>query len=189
MRKLQLHELGRMSVSEHRLSPKIPVVLVLDNVRSQHNIGSIFRIADAFRFEAVYLCGITATPPSREMQKTALGATESVPWKYYKDTGSAIDELKKSGYTICAIEQAEGSTALNRFNLPVDKGIAIIFGNEVNGVSQKIIDVCEFCVEIPQHGTKHSLNVAVSAGIVAWDVFNKFLKTNTGILKSEATGQ
>lgn len=189
MRKFQLHELGRMSLAEHRLSAKIPVVLVLDNVRSQHNIGSIFRTADAFRFEAVYLCGITATPPSREMQKTALGATESVQWKYYKDTLIAINDLRKSKYAICAIEQAEGSKPLNLYEFPEVGGLALIFGNEVEGVSQKILDLCDICIEIPQHGTKHSLNVAVSAGIVAWDVFNKFLKNNPGILKSEAAGQ
>jgi 23S rRNA (guanosine2251-2'-O)-methyltransferase len=182
MKKLSLDELGRMSVEELMQAPKVPVVLVLDNVRSQHNIGSIFRTADAFRVEAIYLCGITATPPNREMQKTALGATESVSWKYWDSTILAVNELKESGYYICSIEQTEGSIGLGQFQLPGSPGLAIVFGNEVDGIEQAVVDTSDCCIEIPQYGTKHSLNVAVSAGIVIWDVFNLFLKKMPGLL-------
>ena len=182
MKKLSLDELGRMSVEELRQAPKIPVVIVLDNVRSQHNIGSIFRTADAFRIEAIYLCGITATPPNREMQKTALGATESVSWKYSESTLLAVKELKRSGYYICSIEQTDGSLVLDQFQLPDSPGVAVIFGNEVNGIDQAVVDISDCCIEIPQFGTKHSLNVAVSAGIVIWDVFRMFMIKKPGLL-------
>jgi tRNA G18 (ribose-2'-O)-methylase SpoU len=145
---------------------------VLDNIRSLNNIGSVFRTSDAFLIEAVYLCGITAQPPHREIQKTALGATESVDWKYFNTTIEAIQELKISGYQIASIEQAENSTMLNEFNPSTEK-IAIVFGNEVKGVEQEVIDKSDVVIEIPQHGTKHSLNISVSCGVVVWDLFNK----------------
>lgn len=145
---------------------------MLDNIRSLNNIGSVFRTSDAFLIEAVYLCGITAQPPHREIQKTALGATESVDWKYFNTTIEAIQELKISGYQIASIEQAENSTMLNEFNPSTEK-IAIVFGNEVKGVEQEVIDKSDVVIEIPQHGTKHSLNISVSCGVVVWDLFNK----------------
>jgi 23S rRNA (guanosine2251-2'-O)-methyltransferase len=178
MRKLSLAELGRMTTEEHQQAKKLPMVVVLDNLRSQHNIGSIFRTADAFRLEAIYLCGISATPPNREMQKTALGATESVHWKHFTNTMQAVEVLKAKGYTLCSIEQTEGSISLNNLKLPQTNGLALAFGNEVGGVEQAVIDASDLCIEIPQFGTKHSLNVAVSAGIVIWEVFNKYLKTH-----------
>lgn len=176
MRKLNLAELGRMSTEEHRQSKKLPVVVVLDNLRSQHNIGSIFRTADAFRLEAIYLCGISATPPNREMHKTALGATESVDWKYFESTTEVVDKLKSTGYIIISIEQTEGSFTLKDFDLQGFKKMAIVFGNEVEGVNQKVVDRSDYCVEIPQYGTKHSLNVAVTAGITIWEFANQYLK-------------
>lgn len=170
MRKLLNIELERKSVDQFRKSEKSPFIIVLDNVRSQSNVGSIFRTADAFITEGIYLCGITATPPHREIQKTALGATESVAWKYFQKTSDAINELKDSGYKIIGIEQAEGSIELQ--NLKIEKGekYALVFGHEVNGVDQEIINLCDCCVEIPQFGTKHSFNIAISAGIVLWEV-------------------
>ncbi|MBE0662149.1 MAG: RNA methyltransferase [Bacteroidales bacterium] len=182
MRKLSLAELGRMNNEEHRKAQKLPVIVVLDNLRSQHNIGSIFRTADAFRFEAIYLCGISATPPQREMNKTALGATESVAWKYFETTLYAIEELKAKGYKICSVEQTEGSTPLSGFEIPAANGLAVVFGNEVTGVDQSIVDASDFCVEIPQYGTKHSLNVAVSAGIISWEIVNQFIARHPGII-------
>jgi len=170
MRKLLNRELERKSVEEFRQSEKAPYIIVLDNVRSQSNVGSVFRTADAFLAESVYLCGITSCPPHREIQKTALGATESVDWKYYQHTVDAIKELKQKGYIIIAIEQAEGSTGLQNLNLESDKKYALIFGHEVNGVDQEVIDICDLCVEIPQLGTKHSFNIAVSVGIVLWQI-------------------
>lgn len=184
MRKLSLAELGRMSIEEHRQSKKLPVVVVLDNLRSQHNIGSIFRTADAFRLESVYLCGISATPPNREMHKTALGATESVDWKYFESTVEIVEKLKNAGYTIISIEQTEGSFTLKDFDLQGFNKIAIVFGNEVDGVSQDVVDRSDYCVEIPQYGTKHSLNVAVSAGIIIWEFANQYLKFNANIFDS-----
>jgi 23S rRNA (guanosine2251-2'-O)-methyltransferase len=182
MRKLSLAELGRMNNEEHKKAFKLPVIVVLDNLRSQHNIGSVFRTADAFRFEAIYLCGISATPPQREINKTALGATESVNWKYFETTQDAIEELIASGYKICAIEQTEDSTPLSEFKIPAENGLAIVFGNEVSGVDQSIVDTSDFCVEIPQFGTKHSLNVAVSAGIISWVIVNQFIARHPGFL-------
>jgi len=182
MRKLNLAELGRMNTEEHKRSRKLPVVLILDNIRSQHNIGAIFRIADAFRLEAIYLCGITATPPNREIHKTALGATESVNWKYCEQTIRAVLDLKKTGYKIYCVEQTDASTPLNDFVITDSKGMAVIFGNEVAGVDQEVIDHCDYSIEIPQFGTKHSLNVSVSAGIVMWEILKKYLHRYTGIL-------
>lgn len=173
MRKLSIEELDRMSIGEFKESEKIPVIAILDNVRSQNNIGSVFRTADAFRLEGIYLCGITSTPPHREIHKTALGATESVHWVYREDTISAVDELKGLGYRILAIEQAVGAVCLDQISLSTEEKYALVFGHEVRGVDQKVVDRCDFCVEIPQFGTKHSLNISVAAGIVIWEVFNQ----------------
>ena len=171
MRKLKITELNRLTAEAYRTSRKTPLVVVLDNVRSLHNAGSIFRTADAFRMEAVYLCGITATPPHVEIHKTALGAEETVAWRYFKETTDAIEDLKQKGYVICAVEQAEGSISLDQLSLDKHRKYAVVVGHEVKGVQQKVMDVCDFCVEIPQFGVKHSLNVAVAAGIVLWDFF------------------
>jgi 23S rRNA (guanosine2251-2'-O)-methyltransferase len=176
MRKLLNSELERKTVEQFRVSQKTPLVIVLDNVRSQSNIGSVFRTADAFLVEAVYLCGITAQPPHREIQKTALGATESVKWKYYSSASVAACELKKSGYVLLAVEQAEGAVELQDLIIEKDKKYALIFGHEINGVGQEIVDLCDKCVEIPQFGTKHSFNIAVSAGIVLWEIYRKMIK-------------
>jgi len=169
MRKLLNRELERKTINQYRESEKSPFVIVLDNVRSQSNIGSIFRTADAFLTKAIYLCGITAAPPHREIQKTALGATESVDWKYFPKTIDAITELKESGYIILGIEQAEGSVELQNMQIVAGENYALVFGNEVNGVDQDIINLCDHCVEIPQFGTKHSFNIAISTGIVLWE--------------------
>lgn len=171
-RKLKNEELNRINVEEFKAVDKTPIIIVLDNIRSLNNIGSVFRTSDAFLIEAVYLCGITAQPPHREIQKTALGATESVKWKYFDTTNEAIQELKTSSYQIASIEQAENSTMLNEFN-PSSEKMAVVFGNEVKGVEQEVIDQSDVVIEIPQHGTKHSLNISVSCGVVIWDLFNK----------------
>lgn len=175
MRKLLNSELDRKSVEQFRNSEKSPFVLVLDNVRSQSNVGSIFRTADAFLAKAIYLCGITATPPHREIQKTALGATESVEWKHYANTSDAVTELRNEGYMIIGIEQTEGSVELQNMEIVNGENYALIFGHEVDGVDQEIINLCDACVEIPQFGTKHSFNIAISVGIVLWEL-NKKLK-------------
>lgn len=175
MRKLKITELNRISPEDFKKAEKIPLVVVLDNVRSQHNVGSVFRTSDAFLAEAVYLCGITATPPHAEIHKTALGAENSVDWKYFDNTIEAVRELKQQGYSIAAVEQAENSISLDELCLE-NKKYAIILGNEVHGVAQEVMDLCDFCIEIPQFGTKHSLNVSVTAGIVIWESFRK-LKT------------
>ena len=172
MRKLLITELNRLSVEEFKKSKKYPLTVVLDNVRSLNNVGSIFRTCDAMRLEKILLCGITATPPHNEIHKTALGAEDAVDWEYYKNTEDALDLLKKQGYTICSVEQVENSTSLLDFD-PQDDKYAIIFGNEVKGVQQKIINKSDLCLEIPQYGTKHSFNVSVSAGIVLWEIFRK----------------
>jgi len=169
MRKLLNSELERKTINQYHESEKSPFIIVLDNVRSQSNVGSIFRTADAFLTKAIYLCGITAVPPHREIQKTALGATESVAWRYFSKTTDAITELKESGYIILGIEQAEGSVELQNMNIVAGEKYALVFGNEVNGVDQEIINLCDHCVEIPQFGTKHSFNIAISAGIVLWE--------------------
>jgi 23S rRNA (guanosine2251-2'-O)-methyltransferase len=171
MRKLLNEELNRKTIDEFKHSSKTPLIVVLDNVRSLHNVGSVFRTADAFLVESLYLCGITGTPPNKDIQKTALGSTDTVNWKYYKTTVEAIEDLKQNGYKVYAIEQAESSIMLDQFN-PTAK-TAVIFGHEVKGVEQQVVDLCDGVVEIPQIGTKHSLNIAVSAGIVIWDVFLK----------------
>jgi len=170
MRKLQNKELGRKSIDQFKKSGKLPLIIVLDNVRSQGNVGSVFRTADAFLVEAVYLCGITATPPNSEIRKTALGATESVEWKYFSDTSAAVRELKTAGYKIIGIEQAAGSTQLGDFKAERNSKYALVFGHEIRGVDQHVIDDCDHVIEIPQFGTKHSFNIAVSAGIVLWEL-------------------
>ncbi|MEN8230398.1 MAG: RNA methyltransferase [Bacteroidota bacterium] len=174
MRKLLNEELNRLEVEAYKESKKIPVMVVLDNIRSQNNIGSVFRTADAFRLEGIYLCGITATPPHREIHKTALGATESVNWEYHKKTINAIIELKEKDYQILSIEQAEGAVSLDQLKLLPGQKYAIVFGHEVRGVEQEVVDLSDHCVEIPQYGTKHSLNISVAAGIVIWEVFKQF---------------
>ena len=170
MRKLTNDELNRKSVAEFRASEKSPFLIVLDNVRSLNNVGSVFRTADAFLVEAVWLCGITATPPHRDIQKTALGATESVDWKYFESSAEAVRLLKKSGYTIVSVEQAEGSVSLDRFATESGRKYALIFGHEIRGVTEEVVNLSDACIEIPQYGTKHSFNVAVSAGIVLWEL-------------------
>ena len=174
MRKLKNSELGRISVENFKTSKKTPIVVVLDNVRSALNVGSSFRTSDAFRIEKIYLCGITATPPNKEIRKSALGATESVKWEKVEDTESVIKKLKSEGYHICAIEQTENSTMLDNF-IPPEKPIAVVFGHEVNGVQQSVVDLCNQSIEIPQIGTKHSLNISVSVGIVIWDLYKNII--------------
>jgi len=176
MRKLLNSELNRLSIEDFKKASKIPLVVVLDNVRSQHNVGSVFRTSDAFRVEAICLCGITATPPNAEIHKSALGAENSVDWKYYQHTIDAIKELKEYGYTIVSVEQTDLAIPIEQFRVQPNIRYAIVFGNEVKGVMQEIIDESDYCVEIPQFGTKHSLNISVSAGIVIWELF-KQLKT------------
>jgi 23S rRNA (guanosine2251-2'-O)-methyltransferase len=176
MRKRLNQELGRKSVDQFRDSDKSPFSIVLDNVRSHNNIGSVFRTADAFLVDRILLCGITAIPPHRDIQKTALGATESVSWKYYKNTVEAVRELKEQGCRIIAIEQVEGSVELQDFNIEKGMKYALIFGHEINGVDQEVVNLCDHCLEIPQYGTKHSFNIAVSAGIVLWEL-NRKLRT------------
>lgn len=173
MRKLKVTEMGRITPQEYKIAEKNPIVVVLDHVRSLYNVGSVFRTADAMRLEGVCLCGITATPPNVEIHKTALGAEETVPWKYFKDTEDAVEWLKQEGYIIMAVEQCEGSTMLNNFTPDKEKKYAIILGNEVKGVAQNIIDMADGCLEIPQFGTKHSMNVSVTAGMIIWDLIQK----------------
>ena len=173
MRKLILDELNRVNVAEFKQQEKLPVVVVLDNVRSMHNVGSIFRTADGFALEKVILCGITAQPPHREIEKTALGASESVDWEHVESTLTAVDKLREQGYQIIAIEQAQNSTMLNSFVPKTNEKYALIFGNEVNGVSDEVMKKIDNCIEIPQFGTKHSFNIVISAGIVFWDFFAK----------------
>lgn len=174
MRKLKISELHRVGPEEFRKAKKIPLIVVLDNVRSLHNAGSVFRTSDAFRVEAVYLCGITAKPPHPEIHKTALGAENTVDWKYFESTLDAVVELKQQGYKVVAVEQAENSIPPEK--LPMEAGkCAIVLGNEVHGVSQDVMNCCDYCIEIPQFGTKHSLNVSVAAGISIWAIFNKFM--------------
>ncbi|WP_316788370.1 RNA methyltransferase [Pedobacter frigoris] len=173
MQKLKLDELNRVSVAEFKEQEKLPVVVVLDNVRSMHNIGSIFRTSDGFSVDGICLCGITAQPPHREIEKTALGATQSVSWQHFETTSDAVVSLRNDGYEIIAIEQASGSTMLNTFQPAKDKKYALIFGNEVNGVADEVMTQIDECIEIPQFGTKHSFNITISAGIVLWDFFAK----------------
>lgn len=172
-RKLKITELNRISAEEFKEAEKLPLVVVLDNVRSLHNIGSVFRTSDAFRVECIYLCGITATPPHPEMHKTALGAEFTVNWKYVDNAVEAVDNLRRDGYTVYSVEQAENSIMLEDIQLNRQKRYAVVLGNEVKGVQQEVIDHSDGCIEIPQYGTKHSLNVSVTAGIVIWDLFKK----------------
>lgn len=168
MRKLRTIEMKRLSVDEFRDAEKMPLIVVLDDVRSMHNVGSVLRTADAFRLEAVYLCGITGTPPHSEIHKTALGAEDSVEWRYFKTALEAVEELKGRGVTVLSIEQAEGSTMLPAFQPEDGNTYAVVLGNEVKGVHQEVIDASDGCLEIPQYGTKHSMNVSVTAGIVIY---------------------
>ena len=174
-RKLKVEELNRIDIQEFKQAEKIGLTVILDNVRSLNNIGSVFRTSDAFLVNEIILCGITATPPNVEIHKTALGAEDSMTWRYYEDTLSAVNELKTKGYTIFSIEQTENSTSLTEVSLDNDKKYAIVLGHEVHGVQQAVIDASHGCIEIPQHGTKHSLNISVAAGIVIWD-FYKMLR-------------
>ena len=176
MRKLKVTELNRISVEEFKEADKLPLVVVLDNVRSQYNVGSVFRTSDAFRVECIYLCGISATPPHQEIHKTALGAEDTVNWEYYKDTKEAIIKLKSEGYYIYSVEQVEGSIMLENLQLDSTKKYAVVLGNEVKGVQQEIVDISDGCIEIPQYGTKHSLNVSTAAGIIIWDFFKLLRK-------------
>ncbi len=178
MRKLLNSELGRKSVDEFKNSDKISVSVILDNIRSMNNIGSVFRTSDAFLIEKIYLCGITAKPPHNDIRKTALGATESVEWEYFENTEDAINILKSNNYIISSIEQAEESIMLQDFRINQNKKYAVIFGNEVKGVQQHIVDISDNCIEIPQEGTKHSLNISVSAGVVLWDFYRKIKQVN-----------
>ena len=173
MRKLKLDELGRVDIETFKVQGKLPLVVILDNVRSMHNIGSIFRTSDGFAIERICLCGITAQPPHREIEKTALGATQSIEWDYYESVNSAIVELKNEGYVIIAIEQAENSVQLTDYKPQKAEKYALIFGNEVQGVSDVAMTMADKCIEIPQFGTKHSFNIVVSAGIVLWDFYSK----------------
>lgn len=175
MRKLENAELGRLKAEEFKIAPKLPMVLVLDNVRSLNNIGSVFRTADAFRFQAIYLCGFTATPPHREIQKTALGATETVEWFYTSSTMEAVQSLREQGFIVCSVEQAEKSRSLETVEWDPNKSYALVFGNEVEGVDQLVVDASDTVIEIPQLGTKHSLNIAVSVGILSWDFAKTYL--------------
>ncbi|MFV0153870.1 RNA methyltransferase [Empedobacter falsenii] len=175
MRKLKLDELGRVSTEEYKEIEKNPIVVVLDNVRSMHNVGAVFRTSDAFLIDKIYLCGITATPPHKEIHKTAIGAENSVDWEYVKDSNELVAKLKEEGYQIVTIEQTEGSVLLNEFEIDQSQKYAIIMGNEVDGVQQSIIDQCDTCIEIPQSGTKHSLNVSVCTGIILWKWYEGFM--------------
>ncbi len=173
MKKLKLEELGRISIDQFKIAEKLPICIVLDNIRSLHNVGSAFRSADAFRIEKIYLAGITGTPPHREIQKTALGATESVPWEYSDQPSEIVRQLKERGYEIVIVEQTSASIPLQKFQLAVAKKYCLVFGNEVNGVSEAVIAMGDTALEVPQEGTKHSLNVSVCMGIVLWEIFRK----------------
>ena len=173
MRKLENSELDRLNVEEFKQVEKTPICIVLDNVRSLNNIGSVFRTADAFLIEKIYLCGITATPPHKDIHKTALGATDSVAWEHRESTLELLEELREDGYTSLAVEQAENAVMLNDFKVEENKKYALIFGNEVKGVSQEVVSASDLVLEIPQYGTKHSLNISVSVGVVVWDLWAK----------------
>lgn len=173
MRKLKNNELGRITVDEFKVVEKTPLIVVLDNIRSLNNIGSVFRTSDAFLIEKIYLCGICATPPNKDIHKTALGATESVAWEYVEDTLTLVKKLKAENIKVLAIEQAENSTKLNTFYPKKTEKYAIVMGNEVKGVQQEVVSAADICLEIPQLGTKHSLNISVTTGVVLWDLFQK----------------
>nr|WP_297787748.1 RNA methyltransferase [uncultured Allomuricauda sp.] len=172
-RKLENSELDRLDVAGFKQAEKSPIIIILDNVRSLNNIGSVFRTADAFLVQKIYLCGITATPPHKDIRKTALGATESVDWEYRKDTLELLQELKQDGVEIVSVEQAENAIMLNDYQVDSEKIIALVFGNEVKGVSQEVVSASNTVLEIPQFGTKHSLNISVSTGVVVWDIWSK----------------
>lgn len=176
MRKISNSELNRISKEAYKTSSKLPIVVLLDNVRSLNNIGSAFRTADAFLIEAVYLCGITACPPHAEINKTALGAQNTVSWNYYKTASEAVFELKQKGYRVCAVEQAEHKVYLQDFIPTINEPLALVFGNEVKGVDDAVMQIVDTCIEIPQFGTKHSLNISVSIGVVLWDICSKLRK-------------
>lgn len=171
MEKKTIWDLGRDTLEQYRARPKLPLVMVLDNVRSLNNIGAIFRTCDAFMIQSIMLCGITATPPSPEIHKTALGAEDSVAWQYFQNTDECIEYLKSQGYTICVLEQVKGSVPLQQFSIDKSKKYAIVAGHEVHGVDPEVVNKADYCIEIPQYGTKHSLNVSVSAGISLWHFF------------------
>ncbi len=173
MRKLSMEELGRKSAAEFKEATKTPVIAVLDNIRSMHNVGSVFRSADAFLIEAIFLCGYTPQPPHRDINKTALGAAETVDWIPFTNTIEAVHELKTKGYKIFAVEQTEGSISLEKFSAGAEEKIAIVFGNEVEGVNDEVLQLTDGSIEIPQSGMKHSLNVSVAAGIVLWEIYKK----------------
>jgi len=175
MRKLKLEELGRISIDQFKAIDKLPVCIVLDNIRSLHNVGSAFRTADAFRVEKIFLTGITGTPPHREIQKTALGATESVPWEYVEQPSTIVRKLKDEGYTVVIVEQTSESIPLQKFDPAPNQKYCLIFGNEINGVSDEAITLGDVALEIPQEGTKHSLNISVCLGIVVWEIFRKVI--------------
>lgn len=173
MKKLVLDDLNRINVEEFKQAEKTPIIIVLDDIRSLHNIGAVFRTSDAFLIEKIYLCGITATPPNKEIHKTALGATDTVEWEYAKNVVEVVEKLQTENIQVYSVEQVENSIMLNDFSVSVNVKYALVFGNEVKGVSQEVIDMSEGVIEIPQLGTKHSLNISVSAGIVIWDLFQK----------------
>lgn len=170
-----MDELKRLSIAEYKESNKLPIYIILDNIRSMHNVGAVFRSADSFKVKKVFLCGLTPSPPHRDIHKTALGATESVDWQYEKNIEHVIVDLKNKGVTICAVEQTQNSTALHLMQWQLNKEIAFIFGNEVDGVSNAVLSLCDYSIEIPQLGSKHSLNISVAAGIVMWEYTKKFL--------------
>ncbi len=172
MQKLTVTEMNRLSAEDYRRAEKLPLVAVLDNVRSQHNIGAVFRTADAFRLQGVYLCGICCCPPNQEIHKTALGAEQTVDWRYFEQTEEAVNSLKKDGFTVLAVEQAHDSITIQQLDLKKGGKYAVVFGHEVFGVQQEVVDRCDACVEIPQYGTKHSLNVSVTAGILMYELSN-----------------
>ncbi|WP_233589194.1 RNA methyltransferase [Gynurincola endophyticus] len=176
MRKLSMDELNRKSVADFKTSEKIPIVVVLDNIRSMHNVGSVFRTADAFLLEGIFLCGYTPRPPHRDIHKTALGATETVEWKYFGTTMEAVNELKEKGYTVVAAEQVDTSISLNSFDTQAYEKLAVVFGNEVTGVDEEVLAACEGSVEIPQAGMKHSLNISVATGIVLWELVRERIR-------------
>ncbi|MGB2685193.1 MAG: RNA methyltransferase [Olleya sp.] len=173
MRKLKNSELDRLSVNDFKSAEKTPIIIVLDNIRSLNNIGSVFRTSDAFLVEKIYLCGITATPPHKDIHKTALGSTDTVAWEHIENTLDLVEKLKSENVTICAIEQAENATMLDDFKVETNKKYALVFGNEVKGVAQDVVNASDVVIEIPQFGTKHSLNISVSCGVVTWDIFSK----------------
>lgn len=176
MRKLSMDELNRKSVADFKASEKIPIIVVLDNIRSMHNVGSVFRTADAFLLEGIYLCGYTPQPPHRDIHKTALGATETVEWKYFETTLDAVNQLKNDGYTVVAAEQVDTSVSLNEFDTNAFDKLAVVFGNEVSGVDEEVILACEGTIEIPQAGMKHSLNISVATGIVLWELVRERIR-------------